>query len=192
MTLEVQFELAWPGSQSLTLAWEYWDGEVWRAFKAFKPTATATRAQIVSTARTASRASGIIRLVADCAATQKKTIGGVSSDWLRARLTKPLPPTPGLALPLVDRISLRTVIIQPFTASLRPDAAFADSLKLDLGKSFYPFGQQPLPGAAFYFASQEAFSKAGNKITLSAHGTTPQDDSGAAPTSPAAGCGILG
>jgi uncharacterized phage protein gp47/JayE len=42
---------------------------------------------------------------------------------------------------------------------LDPDKAFADGTKLDLTKPFYPFGQQPQPGSAFYFNSEEVFSK---------------------------------
>jgi uncharacterized phage protein gp47/JayE len=47
-----------------------------------------------------------------------------------------------------------------------PDAALADSTKLDTTKPFYPFGQQPQPGASFYFKSQEAFSKPNAKLRV--------------------------
>ncbi len=50
--------------------------------------------------------------------------------------------------------------------ALAPDAALADSTKLDTTKPFYPFGQQPQPGSTFYFGSQEAFSKPNAKMRV--------------------------
>jgi hypothetical protein len=50
--------------------------------------------------------------------------------------------------------------------ALSPDVALADSTKLDTTKPFYPFGQQPQPGAAFYFSSQETFSKPNAKMRV--------------------------
>lgn len=47
-----------------------------------------------------------------------------------------------------------------------PDAGYVDALKLDLEKSFYPFGQQPQPGTSFYFSSAEAFGKPGAQLRL--------------------------
>ena len=38
--------------------------------------------------------------------------------------------------------------------------------KLDLTKAFYPFGQQPQPGSAFYFSSEEVFSKPGAAVDV--------------------------
>jgi hypothetical protein len=49
---------------------------------------------------------------------------------------------------------------------LDPDKAFADSVKLDVTKPFYPFGQQPQPGAAFYFSQEEVFSKPGAQVQI--------------------------
>ena len=50
--------------------------------------------------------------------------------------------------------------------ALAPDAALADSTKLDTTKPFYPFGQQPQPGSTFYFSSQETFSKPNAKMRV--------------------------
>src|SRR5262249_45742606 len=50
--------------------------------------------------------------------------------------------------------------------ALNPAQAFADQVQLDLSKTFYPFGQQAQAGAAFYFASQAAFSKPGAAVQI--------------------------
>ena len=160
-TIELQFELARPGSAQLSIIWEYWDGELWRAFKEpLEDVVNATDSDSLDGTLGLTR-SGIIRLVADCAETKKTVINGVESYWLRGRLTTELPPDPAQILPLIDQIQVRTSIQKTYTDNLQPDLAFADSLELDLSKSFYPFGQQPGPGATFYFSSEEVFSKAG-------------------------------
>ena len=37
MRLDVEFELSQGGSEELDVAWEYWDGEIWRGFKEQHP-----------------------------------------------------------------------------------------------------------------------------------------------------------
>lgn len=49
---------------------------------------------------------------------------------------------------------------------LVPDQVVGDGSKLDVSKPFYPFGQQPRPGAAFYVNSQEALSKPAGTLRL--------------------------
>jgi hypothetical protein len=51
-------------------------------------------------------------------------------------------------------------------AGIPAEFAFADGLALDMSKSFYPFGQQPQPGTAFYLSNEEVFSKPGAAVTL--------------------------
>ena len=59
---------------------------------------------------------------------------------------------------------------------LDPDKAFADGTKLDVTKPFYPFGQQPQPGATFYFNSEEVFSKPRASVQIYVAKTfSPQD-----------------
>jgi Baseplate J-like protein len=60
---------------------------------------------------------------------------------------------------------------------LTPDLAFADGASLDLSKPFFPFGQQPQPGAIFYFNHKELFSKpnAQARIYMS-RSKSPQDE----------------
>lgn len=58
-----------------------------------------------------------------------------------------------------------------------PDQAFADQTSLDVSSTFFPFGPQPLPGNAFYFTSEEVFSKPGANVTLLlVRAPTPQDE----------------
>ncbi|XXT18832.1 putative baseplate assembly protein [Sorangium sp. So ce429] len=49
---------------------------------------------------------------------------------------------------------------------LAPDQALGDGIKLDTSKPFYPFGQQPAPGATFYLSCGEAFTKVGGTLRL--------------------------
>lgn len=59
---------------------------------------------------------------------------------------------------------------------LDPDKAFANETKLDVTKPFYPFGQAPQPGSAFYFSQAELFSKPGAKAQIYVASTlSPQD-----------------
>ncbi|MCI0485449.1 MAG: putative baseplate assembly protein, partial [Blastocatellia bacterium] len=60
---------------------------------------------------------------------------------------------------------------------LEPDKAFADEAELDVSKPFYPFGQQPQPGSAFYFTSEEVLSKPGAEVRVAVIRTvSPQDE----------------
>jgi predicted phage baseplate assembly protein len=137
--------------------------------------------------------SGVIRLAADCSETEQTTIQGRTSSWLRGRLTKPLPPEPGLVLAQLDRLTIRTVIdrqlpeteTMPENAGFPPDKAFANTLELDVSKAIYPFGQQPQPGSAFYLTSAEAFAKAGAEVTLHLTYVVPESD-GSSNTTPLA------
>lgn len=153
VTVNLQFELSGPANQSLSIAWEYWDGKVWRGFKTFmiddKP------GESFDGTRGLTR-SGVVRLAADCAESAKTTVNGYESYWVRGRVTAPMPPVAGFEVPVVDRIKISTTISAD---GIQPDAAFADGTKLDLTKAFLPLGHRPQPGSAFYFCSQDVFSK---------------------------------
>ncbi|HYO13581.1 MAG TPA: putative baseplate assembly protein [Thermoanaerobaculia bacterium] len=57
--------------------------------------------------------------------------------------------------------------------ALQPDKAFFGAEKLDTSKAFYPFGQAPKPGDAFYFASEEILTKPGAEVTVRVCVTAP-------------------
>jgi predicted phage baseplate assembly protein len=164
-TVEIEFELATPGNAPLQIAWEHWDGQVWRPFKPFDPADTmASQDGTDGLTR-----SGVVTLRAACGAAVKTTVHGINAYWVRGRLAQLLPPEAGRVLPMVDRIRVRTVMDRSLskTAGVLPDAAFADGLALDLGNTIYPFGQQPQPGSTFYLTSAEIFSKPRAQVTLS-------------------------
>lgn len=81
---------------------------------------------------------------------------------------KPKEP-PSVAKPVIDI----TLLVE----GLDPSKAFADGAALDVSKPFYPLGQQPQPGSAFYFTNDEAFTKPGAKVRLYlARTNSPQDE----------------
>jgi hypothetical protein len=178
-TIEIDVELTLPGKAPLEIAWEYWDGKLWRGFKAFEAKDLAGESFDGTSGFTR---SGTIRLTADCAETVLQTINGYSGLWIRGRTVKPLFPALTVETPLVDRIQIRSLIDRsqpttPCSAGLLPDTAFADQQKLDLTKKFQPFGANPQPTSAFYFACEEAFSKPGATVTLCyTKADTPSDE----------------
>ncbi|MGY3036610.1 hypothetical protein ACVIIV_005780 [Bradyrhizobium sp. USDA 4354] len=61
-------------------------------------------------------------------------------------------------------------------SGLKLDSALVEGQKVDVSKPFFPFGQQPQPGATFYFSQEEIFSKSGASVRVYAPRTqTPQD-----------------
>lgn len=109
--LEVEFNLIQGASSPLELSWEYWDGKVWRGFKDFRISCLAA----ADTSRDGTRGlsvSGSVRLETDGAQSQATPVNGITSCWIRARLTQALPPDPALLLPEVETIRLRSLIDQ--------------------------------------------------------------------------------
>jgi uncharacterized phage protein gp47/JayE len=111
VSVDVVFDLAQGGSAPLELAWEYWDSQVWRGFRAHSAScldpdaagADGTDGLVVD---------GTVRLVADVAQSAPMVVNGVQSHWIRGRVTQPLPPDPARLLPSVETIRLRTTIDQ--------------------------------------------------------------------------------
>jgi hypothetical protein len=61
-------------------------------------------------------------------------------------------------------------------AGLLPDQALCGADLLDTSKSFYPLGQSPKPGDAFYFTNAEVFGKPGALVTVGVvHAATPAE-----------------
>ena len=216
--VDVRFDLTEPGSEPLTIVWEYWDGEVWRSFKGMRPEcAEVKEAKEPSDGTRGLTRSGRFRLESDCAESKKTTVSGIEAHWIRGRLNEPLPPDPAQVLPRVDDVRLSVQISRPlpekepemflFTGTpvlarslgsfgldfglgdfgiveapilgqapktpcdkaavgLEPDKAFFGAEPLDTSKAFYPLGQMPKPGDAFYFASEEILAKPGAEVTV--------------------------
>jgi len=170
VTIEIEFELATPGSVPLNIVWEFWDGQVWRRFIAIDP---GDRSASQDSTKGLTK-SGLVSLRPQCGQSQKKPINGINAHWVRGRLDQPFPPDPSRMLPEVDRIRVRSRLERGNPADaqdndlnmLPPDQAFSNGISLDVSQTFFPFGHQPLPGDAFYFSSEEIFSKAGAEVNL--------------------------
>lgn len=220
--VDVKFNLATAGSERLDILWEYWDGKIWREFLFMSPECDDEEAaRLDSTAGLTQ--TGLFRLKADCAKSDKKQVNGVDGLWIRGRLTEPLPPDPAQVLPEVDHITLSTTIERPLVLynpsagedvdlsalkvaacndnfvmmasradeslevreGLLPDAAFSDGIEINLTEPFYPLGLSPQPGSAFYFTSEEAFSKPGARVTVFVQRTQTPSDELTPPAAPA-------
>ena len=171
-TVEVSFELARPGAQGLALEWEYWDGVIWRPFAT--PAAPALLGAAGWTDGTLGLTrSGTVTLTTGCGSSEQASVNGTTSRWVRARLTRPLPPVPGAELPLVERISLRSVVDRSLSAwswvsggGIVPEEAYAEQSKLDLTKTVKPLGARPQIGSALYLACDDAMRRPGAEVTL--------------------------
>lgn len=119
--LDVEFELTTPGSEPLDLIWEYWDGKLWRGFKAMHPTCLEANEEKLDGTGGLTR-SGRFRLETDCAETAKTTVNGVDAFWIRGRLDEPLPPDPARVLPEVETIKISSEIARPLTLSWLPQS----------------------------------------------------------------------
>jgi hypothetical protein len=166
--VELRFELAAPAARPLDIAWEFWDGQSWRGFKPFGEGSTDATAGLTR--------SGTIRLASDCGENTLTQVNGASARWIRGRLAEPLPPQPGATTPAIQRVHLRSVIERTTrredaagtscTGELAPDLAFAGVSRLDLSRTFYPFGRAARAGDTFYFASEEIFRRPGAEVTV--------------------------
>ena len=184
--VEIRVELVTASSHPLRLAWEYWDGDMWRAFKPFAAAGVATDSDSLDGTRGLTR-SGIVRLATDCGSSERTTVHAIESRWIRARVNVPLPPGPKDDLPEIDRLTARSVVDRslpavacgqlPEGAGIIADQAFAGETSLDLTKAVQPLGTVPLAGSTFLLSSDEIFAKPGAEVTLCFHKlTTPEEE----------------
>jgi hypothetical protein len=206
--VEIEFDLLLPSSLDLSpIAWEYFDGQDWHPFGDPDVKAPTTPGNqlggddpaVIITPGTVDDGtagltrSGIVTLTSDCTGVTKTAVNGITANWLRGRLTQPLPPDLSRQDPLVRQIRISTVIQRLFDprgldafvdvdklsplVGVKADQALADTAPLDLSKAFYPFGGAPQPGSVFYFSNEEVFSKPNASVRLAlARATTPQDE----------------
>ena len=204
--VEVRVELATAASRPLRVAWEYWDGEIWRAFKAFAPSPSASDADSLDGTLGLTR-SGVVRLATDCGSSERlaldfvlapppacgdppgmpATPATIDSRWIRARLDAPLVSSAADDLPEIDRIAVRSVVDRslpalpcaqlPEGAGILADHALAGETQLDLTKAVQPLGALPVAGSTFLIASDEVFGKPGAEVTLCFRKlTTPEEE----------------
>ncbi len=171
--VEVKVELAEASPRVMEIAWEYWDGIVWRGFM-IPSSGDGTRGLT---------RSGTVVLRTECGSSETTSVGGATARWIRARLVEPLPPDPNARLAQVARVRLSSVVDRSILGSacatgrgIVPNNAYADEQKLDCSKSIRPLGARPEPGSAFYLAFDEAMTKPGAEVTLCFRKvTTPEE-----------------
>ena len=138
----------------LAVSWEIWNGTDWIAWSSVDDqTLGLTQAGDVTL-------SGLTPLL-------RKSVDGIEKSWLRCRLLTPIPPaTFGQAgkLPVVTAVQIKQATFGG--KGLKPESAIANDTPVDTVKGFFPFGERPKAGAAFYLAQTEAFQKPGATITL--------------------------
>jgi hypothetical protein len=117
---------------------------------------------------------GTIILQRECGPPAKQdTFAGKTSYWVRGKLASPLLPdgTKGKrTVPVINTIHARLKLSK---SDLSPEAAFADTVSLDVSKDFYPFGQQPTRFSTFYLASKEVFQRRGASVQITLTLTQP-------------------
>jgi len=190
VTVDIELELGDPGNQPLAIAWEFWDGQVWQRFLAFDAaggsrdgTGGLTRSGIVKLKVACgqpqkTRVNGIEaywvrgRLEDALSPDPAQVLPAVDRVRLRSEMNRLLffrlfqgfffssatTMTPAGPARTAGSFSGASDVTHGL---LRPDAAFANGLALDVSNTFFPFGQQPQPGSTFYFTSQEIFTKPG-------------------------------
>jgi predicted phage baseplate assembly protein len=95
---------------------------------------------------------------------------GLRSRWLHAAL--PLPLAEG---PAPEKLNLKNVQLSVDGENLLPDFAFFNAIPLDVTMPFYPFGETPKVGDAFYLSCREALAKPNARLALAFEVTaTPQ------------------
>ena len=117
-TLKVVFDLAQQGSSPLDIAWEYWDGQIWRGFIVNQPTCL-DPVRYGTDGTNGMSTSGSVQLNAQGAQSAQTAVNGATSYWIRARVTQPLLPDPNQILPEVETLRLVTVVQQSFEATLK-------------------------------------------------------------------------
>jgi hypothetical protein len=97
---------------------------------------------------------------------KQASLAGINSYWVRGKLTSPMLPD-GISgrrtVPVINTIQTRLRLSK---SDLPAEAAFADTVSLDVSKDFYPFGQQPTRFATFYLASKEVFQRQGAHVQI--------------------------
>src|SRR5690606_8136437 len=119
--VSLTFELTQTSSEHLRIAWEYWDGEVWRGFKSAGAGCEDAGGEVLDSTQGLTQ-SGRFLLQSDCAEAKTTTVNGVENFWIRGRLLEPLPPDPAQILTLVESSALSSEIARAAAAAVDRDA----------------------------------------------------------------------
>lgn len=156
ITLLLQCTLDVAPQKPLDIHWQYLSEVGW---------ITLQRAEEEDTTRGLTR-DGQIALRLNCGPDAKReTYHGRTTYWVRGSLNTPVIRGENLRHNPLTLNDLR-IRVQFKKKDLLPEAAFADGIRLDVSKDFYPFGQQPATFNTFYIASGEVFQRAGARVHI--------------------------
>jgi predicted phage baseplate assembly protein len=170
-------------ADGIEVKWELWDGIQWSDITPQDPAKDGTKRL---------SQSGTIDFgkvpVAGITAVQ-----GMAKEWVRCRLLTPITPetTARAGMARADRVpEIRSIGMRVHLQDRKVlfDQAYASaSGDIDLSKDFYPFGEKPKFGDAFWLTLPEDFGRGGAKVTISVNVTSVPPSPGAAgPTPPVA------
>jgi hypothetical protein len=159
VAVRIPFILDTTADPPINCEWMYWDGSNWTSFPQGFDVDGVWYISLDGT-QGFSRKKASVELYDETIRSAPRVVNNRNTFWLRAKANDPL--LPGIQYPKMDAVSIQSTII----GAVSPDAAFTDFQKLDLTKSFQPFGPRPQTGSSFYFSSKEAFTKIGAKITI--------------------------
>jgi len=129
VALSLTFDLPQGSSSPLEIAWEYWDGQVWRGFISNQPSCL-DPVEPGSDGTNGLSNSGSVQLSAAGVQAAQTTVNGVQSYWIRGRLTQPLLPDPNQLLPEADTVRLSTQLSQPLELNVTATLATAGSTQV--------------------------------------------------------------
>ena len=159
VVLSVEFQLLHPAVDPLQIAWEYWDGKIWRGFASTEADCE-PQPQDPNDATRGLTSSGVIKLITDCATADKTSVNGITGYWIRGRLIQPLPPDPAKPLPEVESLRISSLVSQPTVGRLIPVIGTAPQIAPP-PTTLIPFGvtipgpvQLPLKGLVLNEAGQ--------------------------------------
>lgn len=105
--VELEIGLSASASRPLPLAWQWWDGTLWRPFAAVAESALAAGDDDSLDGSAGLTRSGTVRLVAPTAASKPLELDGRETHWIRGVLTTPVAGVE--ALPTISRLRLAVV-----------------------------------------------------------------------------------
>jgi hypothetical protein len=163
--LDVEFQLLHAAAKQLVIAWEYWDGKVWRGFALPDP-GCQPPGEDPDDATKGLTASGVITLSADCAKSDKTEVNGMDGYWIRGRLDQPLPPDPTSPLPDVDAIRISSRVASAMIGHLTgaaeapksaaPPQAMMASTRTQLEGNLVNDAREPLKDAVVTVSQPDA------------------------------------
>jgi hypothetical protein len=174
-TVKVQFTLTQGGDARLPLAWEYWDGQIWRDFDSLQPTCLDEASQD-NDGTAGLTTTGTVTLTSGCATTAALAVNNVTSFWIRAQLTTTLPIDPARILPVVESLSVSNSITQDLSILLL-SASVSESPTTAAAITIVAFVKEQR--GSLLVADKVTLTPTDTTAGLSVITFTPSDDSGA-------------